>query len=51
MKLWNKLINALYQVEEPIPLRNTNEIALLIVMLCILLAGLLLNFQPMQSVF
>ena len=51
MKLWNKLINALYQVEEPIPLRDTNKIALLIVTAFILLLGLLLNFQPIQKAF
>ena len=51
MKLWNKLINALYQVEEPIPLRDTNKIALLIVTVFILLLGHLLNFQPMSKVF
>lgn len=51
MKLWNKAINALYQVDKPIPLKDTNEIALLIVTLCILIVGLLLNFQPVQNAY
>lgn len=51
MKLWNKFINALYQVDKPISLASSNKIALLIVIVCMLLVGALQNFQATSNVF
>lgn len=51
MKLWNKLLNALYLVDKPITLATSNKIALLIAIVCMLLAGALQNFQPTLKVF
>ena len=51
MKLWNKFLNALYQVDKPISLATSNKIALLIVIVFMLLVAALQNFQPTSSVF
>ena len=51
MRLWNKLLNALYQVDKPISLAQSNKIALLIAMLFTLLLARLLGFQPTLNVY
>ena len=51
MKLWNRFLNALYQVDKPISLASSNKIALLIVIVCMLLVGVLQNFQAASNVF
>ncbi|MES5116628.1 hypothetical protein [Lactobacillus crispatus] len=39
MKLWNRFLNTLYLVDKPISLALSNKIALLIAIVCMLLAG------------
>lgn len=41
MKLWNRFLNTLYLVDKPITLAMSNKIALLIAIVCMLLAGAL----------
>lgn len=51
MKLWNRFLNALYQVDKPISLASSNKIAWLIAMLSTLLLARLLGFQPTLNVY
>lgn len=43
MKLWNQLINELFQVDKRINLQTSNTVFLLIVMLLALLVGISLD--------
>lgn len=43
MKLWNQLINELFQVDKRINLQTSNAVFLLIVMLLALLVGISLD--------